>query len=444
MERPPAAAPGTSNNKPNNNNNRRRNNNNNTNNKRRRDLRRGPRGCPPTPQIKVLIRNIRNIQDFGTAQQIIGFVRVLVERANEKLPDKRMQLSAQNLDRLVQQEQAALQEREMWEESLKVIEPEPEEEANENEPNEDESATKDEGEDAAAAGDDTEMAVEETTAPKRTAADIVANVIPAMQSLKVSSEATSVRDAITTTVMYICPPKKTRRRGEKPGCVYLLLTAPTLETKAPPRTVPAPAPVTNADGTIEPAPVPYVDYTPEVTQRRLLLQLAVDSMTASALDDATSKQEWAGSVVEEALNPKPLKSTFRPDRMHGTVQETPDYVQFLERTAHEKQERSERPKPAPGGGLAAAMNAAGDNGQPTAALVLHLQAKHDELNKRNKAKRKARDSTRRTKGGKEEGFGKAAGAKKKKKGKNKKGPKGAAGKAAKLASVPTTSAWKKG
>jgi hypothetical protein len=135
-------------------------------------------------------------------------------------------------------------------------------------------------------------------------------------------------------------------------------------------------------------------------------------MTNYAADNAKAKQDLAGCVVEESIDSKTWKVNYRPYRSQGVaVEDTADYKQFVERTEKEKEERSARPKPPPGGSIAAsAALAATENGQPMAALVLHLRAMHDEQSKRNKAKRKGRDAGKKPTKGKEQDGGNGGGA----------------------------------
>jgi hypothetical protein len=361
-----------------------------------------PKGPPQTPQIKVTIRNIQNVEQYGTAQQVIdGLIRTLVEKANEKMPvDQKMELVLGNLEQLVREEQAVLQAKKEWNEreNVEVLEA-----TNDGNDSDGEQAQDEEKQQT-----ETVVVAEETFASK---------VTPAMQNLKISENSNNTNNnsnntnmspsttGIVTTVLYIIPPKKTRRRGEKPGCAYLLLMAPKIEAKIP--SVPVPISENSVETVAPPVstPVDAVDYSQEVTKRRLMLLHAIESMTNNAADDAKAKQDLAGCVVEESLNSKTWKTNYRPDRLEGTIEETADYTEFLERTEKEKEERSARPKPAPGGGAAASAGLTTEDGQPISELVLHLRAMHDEQSKRNKAKRKARDGGKKPKGKEQDGVG---------------------------------------
>jgi uncharacterized membrane protein YgcG len=450
-----------------------------------------PKGPPQAPQIKVTIRNIQNAELNGTAQQVIdGLIRTLVERANEKMPvDQKMELVQSNLEQVIMLEQAVLlakQEAELQaKKELEEKQRQENPEANEDDDGEEQAPDEEQQQQdnvESPTEDAKEAKVEEATTAA--AATGPAAVIPAMQNLWISEKSSKHSSTsaptsamgIATRVLYICPPKKTRRRGEKPGCAYLLLTAPTIEAQP---SVPA-AIVENGEtkeGT-PPASLPApaeIDYTQEVTRRRLQLQLAVESMTNYAVDNAKGKHDLAGCVVEESLDNKTWKTIYRPYRQTGVIEETADYKEFLERTEKEKEERSARPKPPPGGSTAAsvALTASDNGGQPMAALVLHLRAMHDEQSKRNKAKRKGRDAGKAKQskggGGKEQDGGNGGGgggnggggskqqkdgakknnkSRKKKKPANKPAPKvlkGAAASGGGSSGAPSsTSAWNKG
>ena len=98
--------------------------------------------------------------------------------------------------------------------------------------------------------------------------------------------------------------------------------------------------------------------------------------------------------MEEAKNGKSWRPPQRKDHREGTVEESPGFKAFLEMTAKEKEDLQSRPKPAPGGGLAALSTGLGattnESGKPVAALVLHLQKKREHEKVLKKKKRKAK------------------------------------------------------
>jgi hypothetical protein len=135
----------------------------------------------------------------------------------------------------------------------------------------------------APAEDTKEAMVEETAA--------VAAVIPAMQNLWLSDKSKPNSNAINSSgpgpastsgiaarVLYICPPKKTRRRGEKPGCAYLLLTAPNIEAKTPVPAAIVPAAVVENGG------VETVLTTPPPAAAKSLRRVTKRASTGSLLN----------------------------------------------------------------------------------------------------------------------------------------------------------------
>jgi hypothetical protein len=449
---------GNNSNGPNSNNHK--NSNNNRNNNGYGGNNNAPKGPPPAPVVKVTIRNIQNAEQYGTSEKVIdGLIRTLVERANEKMPvDQKVELVQSNLEEVIMLEQNVMQVKKDLEEKVKR---ELEEKARKEleEKAQKEKAANPDGDDGEQVPDEEEQQqdipespapAEETTKEPIVEDTAVAAVIPAMQNIWLSDKSKSNSNSNTSSspgpasttgiaarILYICPPKKTRRRGEKPGCAYLLLTAPNIEAKTPVPAAIVPAAIVENGGAetvapVTPVPTPpaaEIDYTQEVTKRRLQLQLAIESMTNYAVDNAKAKQDLACCVVEESIDSKTWKVNYRPYRSQGVaVEDTVDYKQFVERTEQEKEERSARPKPPPGGSIAAsAALAATENGQPMAALVLHLRAMHDEQSKRNKAKRKGRDAGKKAAPkGKEQDGGGGAGSKqqqdaaKKSKGRKKK------------------------
>jgi len=205
-------------------------------------------------------------------------------------------------------------------------------------------------------------------------------------------------------VMYVLPPKETRRRGIKPGCAYLVISGPRIESKDLPaavkpatgdkqRSEKALIPKTDAklaesapkDGEDVPALVaenssiesrvtfldpkpdaseaqitstrtapavqPAADYSREVAKGRFLVLRAIEVLQQYTKDDAKVDQQYAGSLVEVALSGKTFKQQGqRRDRREGTLETSADYKAFCEKVAEQKEAIMSRPKPPPGGG----------------------------------------------------------------------------------------------
>jgi Smg-4/UPF3 family len=369
-------------------------------------------------------------------------IRTMIENSNQKMVatnSRSIQLDEASVEYLIQEEEAILKAAE-----------EPTKKA----PNGQESAAEEHDNDNAKTSENGE----EETSKEEPVEESEVNRRP-----KEAAGSGSVTETATTNlgarIVYIVPPKQTRRRGIKPGCAYLVISGPTIEAKEPTLVAPTPAepptdpskeekkepndetngvaeeketktedaadqpeetPASPTEGggtnhvvivepmssthssTTAPAPaVPTVDYSREVAKGRFLVLQAIDLMIAHVQEDSKSDQKYAGSMVEVAMSGKTYKHQFhRRDRREGTLEQTADYKTFIENAAKAKQELMARPKPAPGGGM---TNPAGtdtfENGQIVAALVEHIRNKRAEASKRKKAKKKAKDVSSKEKGG---------------------------------------------
>jgi len=247
--------------------------------------------------------------------------------------------------------------------------------------------------------DENVEAAAETMTDKEETENLAASI---EKSLKIEDKPVVPGNCITARILYMVPPKKTHRRGDKPGNAYLILQAPRIESLAPVKEPPTtiqeegkPAAANDAPSSKKPPP-PAVDYSRVLAKRRLMLRRALEAMQAVVAADNQNTSEADKLVLEESLNnkvwkiPAKMNKNRQHDRMVGTIFETPDYQQFLEQQAAAKEERQARPKPAPGGGVSTAATTEGGenvNGQPVAALVLHLQKKQEEEKKRKTARR---------------------------------------------------------
>jgi hypothetical protein len=286
----------------------------------------GPKRQLPTPQIRITIRNIQDAKKHATCADLKPLIGTIIDKTNEKLGTK-LVLDTAGLDRLIEQDAAVRQariefEHQLAENAVKSI-----------------PGGEDEGENKVE--DDAEVDAKSPAEPddKPTYASTTTVISNSSTLPEVS------KTDISTRVLYIVPPKQTRRRGERPGCIYLVLTAPS-------------AAISQA-------------------QRRAVLMRALECMTTIVRDDVKAQQEYAGSiVVQEGLNDKAWKvapvvqrAAAADARLDGTIFATPDYKQFMQDKEQSLQERLARPRPAPGGGVVAAKE-----GPPVAALVQHLLA----------------------------------------------------------------------
>lgn len=297
----------------------------------------------------MTLRNISDTERYGTVRQLSVLVQAIIDRANERLSSK-VTLDTVSLERLIEEEEAAKAYRAEFERKQQQA---------------CEAKAKE------AVGDE-EGPLEDARpepAPEPTAAPTVAPVSPQVQG-------------ISGRVLYAVPPKKTRRRGEKPGCVYLLLHGPP---------IPPPSSKVTAD---DATTATSESYSRELAKRQSLLERVLEAMMAVAAEDARTKQEFAGCAVEESLNGKAWRPNLGTDRLSDTLFESPDYLEFLKRQAAANQARKARPKPSPGGanGLFATTAAS----EPAVAeLVKHLLKKQEMQRKNKNARRKAMDSAKR-------------------------------------------------
>jgi hypothetical protein len=339
----------------------------------------GRKGPPPTPQLKVTIRNIHNADQNGTVRNVGDrILRKLVQLASDKLnsPDRiALQWDEAGFCALAEADEAARKVREEWKTKQgsegKIT---------------DTKETNKEGDVA-----DTI----ESTHSNNDSSELQSAVVVRMEQLTIANPPQD-ESTIHVRALYVVPPKKTKRRGEKTGYAYLILTAPPIAAREP-QTDQDAASTRSGKSASDHVQAP-VDYSQDVARRRLMIQRTLDSLIKTADEDAKTKQEFSECVVLESLSGKtwkPRTDTIRRDRMEGTIEETADYKAFFDKSEQEKEERKARPKPAPGGGASFLMTSATSSnnhgGQPVAAIVLHLRKKQEEEKKRKQGKSKTKD-----------------------------------------------------
>lgn len=376
-------------------------------------------------QTKVTFRNIEDSTKFGTAESILTMVSDLISKVNDNnkgtLPP--IKLDMKSFEKIIQIEEL-------------IAEQEREEEQKETDGEQGE-ATQDEEMNDAEATADTEPKDDEKPAPK-TMAEVVKGDTAEVEG-----------PVITARALYVVPAKKSRRRGEKTGCAYFVMTAPPPPPPAP-RVVKKPVEVTEnpvenevtvdesteakpcvvddkvgvEPGVVSPtedqkvaaengegaAPEKKADspqkdkvveikapagplYTQAEKSRltavaKLQLLNVIDALSAIAEQDAKTHQNYGKCQVAASISGKAWrdKEGGHRDRREGTIQNTGDYKQFFAKQNKAVEERQSRPKPAPGGG---ATSENGDSAQPVSAIVAHLRAKRQESSQRKKAKKKA-------------------------------------------------------
>mmetsp|Transcript_19679 Transcript_19679/g.45772 ORF Transcript_19679/g.45772 Transcript_19679/m.45772 type:complete len:560 (+) Transcript_19679:292-1971(+) len=419
----------------------------------------GSNAPPPPPQIKITIRNIQNAQKFGSVKSVLEeLVAKLVESCVEKKANNQysIELDRAAVRHLITEEEKIAEQRE------NMLREREGKKAEDNE-GEDSKESADGNTPSENDGVDEKGTMEETTEKEEDAKGntIVEDKETAVQSnhdnndkndhldVIVATKTPSGLPTITARPLYVVPPRKTRRRGERGGTAYVLLIGPKIEQKKATvitadktgeKDQPAtsseiqseeskePAVVTDdEDGTIKAeakagdittptntamkatttvTPEKAISYPRELAKGRLLLSNTLKSLTELVADDSTTQEfAFSGCIVEQSMNGKTWKmfhnSNSRPDRRDGTIEGTADYKDWLERIAKQKEELKARPKPAPGGGVVTSTTAASagdeaeEDGQLISSLVQHLRTKkQDAKRKKSQKKKKKEDSSK--------------------------------------------------
>jgi hypothetical protein len=428
---------------------------------------------PPPPQIKITIRNIQNADKFGS-------VRLVLEELVAKLMDSCVEKKSNNqyvieLDRyaarcLITEEDKIiehhLREKTKMEEAEKARVEEAkkkrEEESKDNgekdntddpvtndgddddDGNEDECTkeTNDEDDDAHAEKEESTGGTSVLSSPSEMKMDKENDAITNDNNkldVILAPKIVSNLPTIIARPLYVVPPRKTSRRGERAGTVHVLLIGPKIEKEKLASSIPIaiekkieeekderptpeiqlPHPVTPEhespettgedgdtsviDSTSKPVPdvvaaVKETNYPRELAKGRLLLSNTIKSLSQLAAADSSTQELFSGCIVEQSMNGKTWKmfqNKSRPDRREGTIEGTVDYKVWLETIAKQKEELKARPKPVPGGG--GTMTTEGtpnddekldENGKPMSSLVQHLRLKNQDAKRKKTQKKK--------------------------------------------------------
>ena len=191
----------------------------NNNNKRNK-------GPPSPPQTKVVIRNIGDLNKYGCIKDVIELIRSVIEGANQKLSvttSRIIQLDEASVECLIREEEAVLKA-----EAEKAMKESSNGHKEEENPIENDNQKADEnGEEVAPEVAGEAPADDTLDKSEKSAHAVVSSVATETPSLNLGAR-----------LVYIVPPKQTRRRGIKPGCAYLVISGPTIEAKDPPPVVP--------------------------------------------------------------------------------------------------------------------------------------------------------------------------------------------------------------
>jgi hypothetical protein len=134
------------------------------------------------------------------------------------------------------------------------------------------------------------------------------------------------------------------------------------------------------------------DRSKAFAQARIILNQAVDSLSKVCKNDTTKEKLYSGIQVFTSQSQKIWKDNTtkgkKGSRMftkyENTIEKNEDFLKFLETRKTMEEERMNRPKPQPGGGLLTSTTveskdtgmSLNENGQPVSAIVLHLRQKH--------------------------------------------------------------------
>jgi hypothetical protein len=349
-----------------------------------------PAHKPPSRHLKITIRNIQDSNKYGSAKAIL-------EQLLPKLLEKCVETKATNqfvfdVDRKAVR--SLLDEEEKFNEfkAKEQARIEAELKAKQSGNGTNESSEDDKPSDSV---DDVVTEEEVKTAEQETAKQDVLDVI-------IAPKTASSAPTITVRPLYVVPARKTRRRGERSGTLYVLLISPKVDDESVNKSkdqspVVSPSPTTSSGKASQKTvtSTPSVDYTRQLARCRLLLSNALEALREVAELDSKSQENFSGCIVQESLNLKTWKPPAgRPDRREGTIESTLEFKKWLESTEQQKEVLKSRPKPTPGGGVSGAGGEGVENGETVAALVQHLLAKKEEI-KRKKTHRKKKDDSKR-------------------------------------------------
>lgn len=313
---------------------------------------RNRRGMPQPPQVKVTIRKIEDLERFKSVSFILEMTKKIIQKTNEENKQNKMflpiQLDEGSVRRLVEEEKLV--------EAAKTA---AEETAQEETSGEENGADKVSNEqDNVVTEGVPSKPVNEESGPKFAAV------------VKGNEEQTDAikGPVITARALYVVPPKMSRRRGVKSGCAYLVLNGPSV-----------------ASSEEEYANMSQGERSRVAAKARLQLSTAVEALSIHGQEDAKASQEYGGCLIQQSISGKAWKANYYDNR-EGTIETTADYKRFIAKMGKEEEERMSRPRPTPGGAMGDAD--AAENGEPVAAIVLHLQAKRKQEARRRKASAK--------------------------------------------------------
>jgi hypothetical protein len=256
-------------------------NNNRNRNRRRKRYKRGANkgqnqpkkiNVPPPPQTKLVLRNICNAEKYGSVESILSMVKKLVELSNTK------NSSSFTIDIDHSAVRYLIQEEELAEKYLQELETA----RQQKEKDEQEEGEEEEGVEEDDAANKEDEAPENVTTEEEKQPE-VATLKPITELKKmdviVAPKVSSSVPVLMARPLYIIPPKKTRRRGERAGCAYILITAPKIEKIEIPETLQE----TNQEATTATliSVAPLLEISEETTTAAPPLEVTEETTTTS-------------------------------------------------------------------------------------------------------------------------------------------------------------------
>lgn len=224
----------------------------------------GPKkiNVPLPAQTKLVWRNISNVEKYGTVEKVLQMVQKVVTIANEKNGNQyTIDMDRSAMRYLIQEEELANKYAQDFKASQEANEETKEEE-----------------------GEKTEtVAVNPIEETKEEIEEAPLDVV-------VAPKQHSSIPLITARPLYVNPPRKTRRHGEKVGCAYILLTAPKIEKIE----VPTPS---------IPPEIMEVEVVPEEEENKAEKATTEEPTESQAAEAAKSEED---TMEEEAAATAPM------------------------------------------------------------------------------------------------------------------------------------------
>lgn len=246
---------------------------------------------PPPPQTKLAFRNIENAEAFGSVEQVLNnLIQPMIEAFNAANNQSNgghnssstttststmaatIEMDSSAVRFLIAEEEAALKYLEEEKKRVEELSATSNQDGKGEEANEGETKEGEESESAAAANSSND-----TATPEESKEDEPKEEEKQLEIIIAPSKPKTV-PVITARPLYVLPPKKTRRRGERAGVAYVLLTAPKIEKIEVPESL-------KPDGIIEEVETDVPELTDESAA---VVTASADESTPKSADDDTA------------------------------------------------------------------------------------------------------------------------------------------------------------